>query len=815
METKGANGADYMKSTIIVLMVAFGVFFSVGVDIALARPEADPVKTASACRIDTPLKIDGYLIEKVWDTAPRMDGFRQVEPDDGAPASEPTVFAVLYDDAAVYVGVWCADSEPEKISRQLTRRDRWTESDQIAVRIDSYHDHQTAYYFSVNAAGIQRDILLFNNDCSDDSWDAVWEAEAKITEAGWTAEYRIPYSALRFSEAPDYIWGFDLTRYIPRHNESSRWQYVPRHEPGGVSRYGHLVGIKDIAPPGRIETLPYLVSYGRTQPRSRGNLEGRDYISNMGVDLKYGLSTWLTLDATINPDFGQVESDQSVINLTAYETFYDEKRPFFLEGMEIFRTPFFYQFYSRRIGRSPTAEFSEAAYYEDYPTRTTILSAVKLTGKTAGGTSIGVLNAVTQEEEAAYRVDGDNRTHRGVVEPPANYSVVRLKQDIYGSSYVGGLFTLANQRERTDAVTGSADWRLYFNGNMYHFSGSMIATRNGPDTEDVAAAASFGKNSGKIIRGNIGVDYYGDKVDWNRLGYMERNGTRGISSWIQFYSNERFHFIRSMNINFNGWYNELLDGHRNATGGNINGYVQLTNNWGFWAGVGRDFSRYHDRETRGKGLWWVDDNHRWWAGFGTNQAKKVSLEVEHHQDNERDGRFYLYNVWLNFRFLANFQISLGSEYLINRGVDFWVGEGEDGRPVFGKLDNNELDINFRGIYTFSKRTTLQWYTQLYFSTGEYDRFRRLTTPETLEEFDESQYEVDFHRNDFNYKSINLNLILRWEYLPGSTLFLVWTHARDAYITDYGDFRISRDFPDLFEIPQTNTFLIKANYWWNI
>jgi len=793
----------------------------------MADLTADPLKTAVATRIDGRIHIDGHPAEKAWSNARAFSDFTQYQPVDGAKPTDSTKVAILYDDEAVYFAFWCYDSDPEKISHQLTRRDRYTESDKVSVRIDSHHDHQTAYCFCVNAGGVMRDLLIYNNDCSDDSWDAVWEAATQITPNGWTAEIKIPYSALRFAEEDEYEWGLFVDRYIPRRDELNHWQYVPRHEAGGVSSYGHLVGIENIEPPSRMETLPYMVSYGVTEPKSLGNANGQQYFSDVGVDFKYGVSSSITLDAAVNPDFGQVESDNSVINLSTFETFYEEKRPFFLEGAEIFRNPYFNQFYSRRIGRAPRRWIDEADYYIDRPSSTTILTSLKLTGKTKTGTAFGVLNATTREETAKYGIEEDNSINEAVIEPMANYSVVRVKQDLYGSSYIGGMLTSANQKDETDAYTASTDLRLYFNRNMYSFGGSVIGTNNGPGTGDMAMAVHFNKNSGRIIRGNINVDYFGRDVDWNRLGFMGRNSTRGVGSWIQLYSNKVFSIFKSHRLNFNYWYNENLDGYRGSTGGNVNGSVNFTNNWWFNAGIGRDASRFDDRETRGNGLFHIGHNYRQWFGMGTNSARKFSFDFNFHHDNERDGFFYQYCLWANYRMLTNLEFSLSTSYRINRDVDYWVGElsasdtinadmdPNHGLPVFGKLDNNDVDITLRSTYTFRRNMTIQLYTQFYISTGEYDTYRKLTTPNELDDIDYENYYIDYSRGDFNYKALNLNLVFRWEYLPGSTLYLVWTQGRDSYDTGYGDFDFSRDFDDIFSLPQTNTFLVKANYWWNI
>lgn len=807
------NGDSMSKAGVHLVVWGMGLLLLLGTAVN-AEISADPLKTAEAVKTDARIRIDGTPDENGWNNAAATTGFRQLEPDEGQAASESTLVRILYDDEAIYIGFWCYDTEPDKIIKQLTRRDRPTESDRVAVKIDSHHDHQTAYYFSINAAGVLRDVLIFNNSESDGSWDAVWEADAKMMTWGWSAEFKIPYSALRFSESEKYTWGLDISRYITRKNETAVWQFVPNSVSRGVSRYGHLVGIEGIRLPGRVETLPYVVSSGVTEPKTLAGSGSQEFMSDIGVNFKYGITSSTTLDAAINPDFGQVESDRSVINLTTHETYFEEKRPFFVEGTDIFRTPFINQFYSRRIGRRPTGDIDGAEHTFDEPENTTLLSAVKLTGKTNSGTAFGLFNVTTQKETAKYRLADDPNTYEAVIEPLANYSVIRARQDILGNSYVGGMVTTANQKDRSDAFTASADWRLYFLDQRFSFSGIAIGTNNGPGTGDMGTMLSLDKSGGKLIRGNIYGYYIGPQADWNRMGFMERNSARGFNNWIQLYSNKRFSIFRNMNINFNYWYNENLDGYRGRNGGNVNGSVSFTNNWTIWAGVGYDGSRYDDRETRNNGLWYVDSDARYWAAAATNPSKPISFDINYHHDNEKDGLFYLYEFTTCFKPLSNFEFSVGTHYTINRGVDFWVGTGEDGLPVFGKIDNSDLDLTSRGTYTFTRNLSLQWYTQVYFSAGEYNDFRRLTSPYRLEDVPES-YEISFAKSDFNYNSFKYNLVLRWEYLPGSALYLVWTQSREGYRSDYGDFQFSRDFRNLMDIPETNTFLVKANYWWNI
>lgn len=824
MTKSRVNGNNSCKICLSAPVLAFLALFIILPTLSLAEGVADTLKTIFASQAMGEIKADGFLNEPDWAEASAQESFTQTEPEDGVTPDERTQVMILYDDEAVYVGFKCYDHEPDKIEAVLSRRDRWTESDQVAVRIDSHHDHQTAYYFSVNAAGCMRDLLIYNNDWADESWDAVWEADAKLTDWGWSAEFKIPYSALRFSRADDCTWGVQFNRYVPRTRERMSWQYVPESETGGVSRYGHLAGVSGIEPPGRLETLPYIVSSGTSEPKSAGNPDGRKTMSDIGLDFKYGISSAFTLDAAVNPDFGQVESDQSVMNLSAYETFFEEKRPFFLEGFEIFQSNYFNQYYSRRIGRPPQGSIDSADYYIDYPNATSILEALKISGKTPGGTAFALLNATTKEEKTRYRLAGDESTYKGVVEPLANYTIARVKQDLFKSSYVGGLFTSANQNDRTDAYTASSDWSLKFSDDTYCFDGQAIMTNNGPGTNGYAISSSIGKESGRNFRFNINADYYDRQVNWNRLGYMGDNSSKGIAGWFQLRSNKKFSLFRYLNINVNSWYNENLDGYRLSNGGNINGTIIFKNYWAIWWGISHSGDKYDVRETRGMGLFKRTNGPEFWCGWDTNGSRKLYFSNEFCIGETRNGDYYNLDYYLTYRMLSNVELTLETDYEKYRDMEYWVGSANgltngDTAAAFGLLDKESLDITLRGIYTFTRNLTLQCYTQLYFSAGNYDHYTRLEGVDRLVEIDPGVYELSLSRGDYNYKSLNLNLILRWEYRPGSTIYVVWTEARDGSdgLRDGYDcaFEFSRDFGDLMDLPRTDTFLIKANYWWNI
>ena len=387
--------------------------------LALAATSAFPHdgQTVRAARASTAISVDGRLDEAAWQPAPVMDGFLQRDPNQGEPASELTELRILYDDRALYVGARLHDREPDEIVRQLSRRDEIAEADSFSVALDPHHDHRTGVLFEVTAAGVQRDAAIYDDNLADDTWDAVWESKVMVDDGGWTVEMRVPLSQLRFPTMPGHSWGVNARRAIHRKNEELWLELVPKNETGLASRMAHLEGIEDVAPRRHVELLPYVSGRGEyIDPDSPGDPfnDGSRHFADAGLDYKLGLGTNMALTGAFNPDFGQVEADPSEVNLTVFETFFSEQRPFFIEGNNILDLRVapaitggsFTRdnlFYSRRIGRPPAHDpdppKGTQEWHVDKPGHSTILGAFKLTGKTAGGLSIGFLESVTGREK--------------------------------------------------------------------------------------------------------------------------------------------------------------------------------------------------------------------------------------------------------------------------------------------------------------------------------------------------------------------------------------------------------------------------------
>lgn len=806
----------YLFCLTVIIIATFGI----GYVFAQETPSGEirvPEIRASRVNSKAPV-IDGDLNDPIWHKSDieLARNFIQREPDEGEPASESTSVAILYDEDAIYFAFWCYDDEPEKIDRQLVRRDRWGESDIVTVRLDPYHDHQTGFRFDLSAAGVQRDCRLYNDTWNDYSWDGVWESAVKAQPWGWSAEIKIPYHCLRFAEKEEHTWGMNVTRYISRRNESPWWAFAPSSEQGFVSKFGHLTGLKGIKPSRHLEVLPYAVSGLETEPESEGNPDGRDYMKNAGFDLKYGLSSNIILDAAFNPDFGQVELDQPVLNLSAYETYYEEKRPFFIEGANLFDTESEFElFYSRRIGRPPRGAIDDEDddsydpnfdYYTNYPDAVSILGAAKITGKLPTGTSIAFLNALTQEERADY-VDTIGVELEGIVEPMADYSVLRLQQDVFSNSNVGTLFTLATQDKRSPITTGGVDWRLFTKGGKWEFSGQTVFSSIPGSDNGYGFDGSIEKASGEHLLGAIGVNIKDQNLNLNRLGFLSRNDERGGWAWMQYRTNDDWWIFRNTWNNVNIYAEWNLDGYNINKGWNVNFYWDFINNWSLGGGYDEQHADYFDLETRGNEPWKRPSSWGWWASFTTDPRKKVYINLNPGGGHARYGSWWANWTSVTYRPVSNMEFELGTNYIRSFNQIIWVTNQGDS-SIFADMDQDELVLRLTASIVFTRDLSCQLSGQGYISGINYENYRRY-----LGGYDYAPYVMD--EEDFNYSALNSTFILRWEYRPGSTLYVVWTRAMLESDDTINNLDLSRDLKNLFSGDAENVFLIKASYWWNL
>ena len=755
-----------------------------------SQPAADAHASApviSAARVQGSISVDGRLDEIGWSHAPPFTEFTQTDPVEGAPATERTEVRILYDDAALYIGAILYDSAV--VQRRLGRRDAYFgDSDWFTASLDSYHDHRTAYQFRINPAGVRGDEVQSGGFLGDASWDPVWEGSATVTDSGWVAELRIPFSQLRFSREQIQTWGIQLERSISRTQERAVFAFTPKSEFGGIARYGHLVGLGGVKPGRRLEVLPYTVAraeYINVTPGDPFQSES-DYIARAGMDLKYRVASNLTLDATINPDFGQVELDPAVVNLTAFETFYEEKRPFFVEGAEIFN---FGEgsslggdqlLYSRRIGRAPQV-WPQEAVNADLPEATPILGAAKLTGKSAGGWSIGLLDAVTSPARARY-VDVLGNEDRAPVEPLSNYFTARLRRDLRdGQSAIGGILTAVNRdlgdeflasQLRSAAYAGGVDFKHQWGNRAWLLNGyvisSYIAGEAGvieaaqrssaryfqrPDAAylavDSTASSLSGytanleltRQAGRHWRGGMKLRAVSPGYEVNDLGFQSLVDRIEGNANLRYVENRPGKRFRNWSVSGGPRASWNYGGNLLENGATVSASGQLLNYWSGSLSIGRYLSALDDRLTRGGPLALSPGSRSISANVRSDPRKQLTgLGFVNYRQDEVGGRSYSGSIILRVRPAANWDISVGPTFSGHHAVAQYITTVADSfathtygrRYVFSELDQTTFGVETRLNVTFTPQLSLELYAQPFLSSGNFQGLKELSAPRTLE-----------------------------------------------------------------------------------
>ena len=799
-----------------------------------------PQRTARAVRAEVPPRLDGVIDDEIWLRAPIQEGFTQNDPDNGEPSTQRTTFQVAYDDDALYIAGMCYDTRPDSITARLARRDEWRERDLLEINLDPHHDHQTGVYFVVGPSGWIEDGIIYNDDDFDDSWDSVAEMKTARRTDGWSWELKIPYHVLRFGEKETYTWGINVFRKISRRAEWSQWSFTPRGVSGYVSRFGHLEGIEGIRPQRSLEIFPFALGRSTLSPGDSGS--DHDLFSSAGLDLRYGLSSNISLNATINPDFGQIEGDPAVLNLGVFETFFRERRPFFLEGIQIFEspTPFIVGirrptrlFHSRRIGRPPSRfDLPEDSDEVNRPDNTTILGAVKVSGKTAGRTAFGLLNAVTGREEARIdqritsaetgRIDTLRRDVE--VEPITNYFIGRVQQDLLTNSTAGAQLTAVNGRGFDPAYVGAGDLHVKWWENAYRLYSRLAVSRAGQAEERDTGweGALYFQKTGGAFGGQAYVDAQSPDFEANDLGFMRRNDRIQAGTHLRYEKLDPYWFARRSGFNFNVWSHWNFAGERLSRGVNFNTWHNLHNYWGFWMGLSRNFAAFDDLATRGGPLM-RSPAHTWFGmDVWTDDRKPISAWLGWNVSGSQGGDNL--GSWLGFaialRPVSQFELEIEPGYNFNRNFAQWVenkdedGDGEDDHFIFGELESRVFEIGVRGTYAFTPSLSLQLFVQPFVTTGDYGAIKELARPRSYEF---SPYAGLEENPDFHSRSLRSNVVLRWEYRPGSTLFAVWQQSRDHAFDDVSNprFRPAGDLSRAFTDDGDSIFLIKLNRWFGL
>lgn len=853
-------------------MIVLNVFSSLTLAMVTAQavqplPSASSSDSATttviARRTDQPPAIDGRNDDPIWRDAPRVSDFLQFDPNEGVAPSFPTEFQVAYDERSLYVYVRAYDPHPDSIMRALSRRDARGPSDQIIVMIDSYNDQRTGFEFAVNPDGVKRDYAIYNDTDEDGSWNAVWHVATVVDSLGWAAEFRIPLSQLRYPDAAEHHFGFAVWRDIERYRERASWPAYSRNRHGFASQFGTLTGLTGLTGSRSIELTPYTVAKNETRARAVGGFE-RAQALTLGADLKLRMTPNVTLDATVNPDFGQVESDPAVLNLSAFETFLSERRPFFVEGTGLYRFALNCYivvdcstneglFYSRRIGRAPVLRDR----YGDptTPTATPIAAAAKLTGRTRSGLSFGVLNAVTQ------RVGGlDDAT----AEPRTNHAVVSAEQDLRdGQAGVRLIATAVNRsldastqpflHESAYAAGLSGRTRLF--GGNYELAGSIAASRVAGDAEAIARTqrgavhyyqqpdadlafdpsrtslsghseqVKFGKYGGGIIRFETSFVRQSAGFDVNDLGFLRRADMQDWSTWAALTFNAPRGVYRWLRVNGNHWQTWNTSGRRLDSAVNANAHMGLHNNWNLHAGatLGGLGESFCDRCTRGGPA--PRRSRRLSPWFGVNADGRrlfsPSMWVNLGYGDEGRTRSVSLDPSLGVRFSTRLEARLGARFYRNENDAQWFGNFTDDNDVthyaFARLDQRTVSMNLRVNYTARPNLTLELYGEPFVSRGKYSGFREVSATPYAADYDArfAPFTPPTSASTaFRVRQLRTNAVARWEYLPGSTLFLVWTHGRQASAADSLERSWTREYRDLLELYPENTFFLKVAYWLN-
>jgi Domain of unknown function (DUF5916)/Carbohydrate family 9 binding domain-like len=825
----------YCLPLVVCLASGLAAVSPAGAQVTAASSPTEPAfadkegKELHAFRIvGTAPSVDGQLDDEVWRLADSIGSFVQLDPDNMAPATERTTVQVAYDNSYVYVGVHCFFRNPSDVQTGLGRRDNIPRSDRLHVAFDPRHDHQTGYTFQINASGVQGDFTLFDDNRSSFDYDGVWDAAAKVMPDGWSAEMRIPFSQLRFNVHPGEaaVWGFNVERQDAKTGEVSRWVSTPRGVQGLVSRFGHLIFSDRLTPPRRIELVPFtLASASRDTSETP---ETSDATFNGGLDMRVGLGTSTTLSATINPDFGQVEADPAVLNLSVFPTFYPEKRPFFLEDSRTFVLPYGQvpDFYSRRIGQAPgLIELKDEETLVRKPDQTTILGAAKLTGKKSGWT-YGGLAALTAQEFAVVdtthtAADGTETTARDehrLIEPATMYSVGRVQRDIlHASSNVGGIVTgVVRGDGQLDAFTGGPDYNIRWDRNRYQVSGHVIVTHapiDGEMHDAYGQVQNFNFNS-KYLNFFGHFDHFDKNFRNSDIGFLgSRTNKNEVNSGVGFLRPDPGKVFREWNVF--GYYNKAWNGDGLVFGNNVGAelFARFKNYWWVDAGGSANARRLDDLDTRGGPPIVKPSAQSLYANVSTDTRKSWNLFLHVNADEDEEGGWQR-NIGPSLRLQPSnrLQTSISANYTFARDVAQWIenddldGDGTD-ENIYGRLHRNVVNVTARATYAFAPNLTLEAFLQPFVAVGDYTDIRKLARPSSFD-FEPVTISTD---PDFNKKSLRGTVVMRWEYLRGSTLFLVWNTGR-LDESRPGEFSPWRDFGDAFTAPGTSTFVAKITYW---
>jgi hypothetical protein len=820
-------------------------------------------------------RINGVLDDEIWSLGQWQDNFIQQYPHSGRPTTEQTYFKILYDHNNLYVALICKDSEPARIIDKLGPRDSRA-GDMAGFALDSYFDKRTAFEFSISVAGQKMDLKHLGDWKFDFNWNAVWDAATTRTDTGWIAEIQLPFSQIRYANQPEQTWGLHLYRVISRKQEATSWDPIPREAPATVYLFGKLAGLENIRSSRQVEFLPYVLgSYSYLQDEDPSG----SFDFNAGLDAKVGISSDFTLDLAVNPDFGQVEADPSVLNLTSFETFYVEKRPFFLEGNDVFDFELDKDipYYSRRIGSAPSFENPYSDWkVSDIPTRTTILGAAKITGKNRKGLSVGVVNGLTAGAYGTATDESENEKEV-VVSPLTNYLASRIKRDFnQGNSTVGGVFSMVNRFSNdsvstlvlpSGAVSGGLDLLHYWDNKNYYLEVKAIASQlkgskeailekqlshnhrfQRPDAnylevdslrEQLAGHGAFvriGKNGGRFNFHAQG-QYRSPGLNLNDLGYIRQSDFVGERLEVSYEMNEPQKWVRNYILKF---FQDARWSFGGENTGNLAGASFTVRNnalWSFSMGSSYNFSILDIRELRGGPALRLDPSYLLDLGVSSNPTKDLSADVEYQfstfgMEGSNANNLELSITWLPVKRLKISGLGELSRRRYHQQYVSALPGNSSTEYIVGHINHHTTSFTFRTELYLTPELSIQYYGSPYYSVGKYGDFKRVQQSQSpdintrLESLDPlydpvgNSYSFDwngetfrFNNPDFSFMQFRSNLVFRWEYKLGSTLYVVWSHDRSGYESTYNP--IGDIAGELFGIRGNNVIMLKLNFWFSL
>ena len=848
-----------------------------------ASQATDSTRRLAAVRVATQPVLDGRLDDAAWLEAPAASGFWQARPTPGQPETERTEARVLYDDEAIYVGMRAFD-HPDSIAAHLTKRDEWGPSDRLHVLLDSWNDRRSAYHFVVNPRGVRLDIYHYNDTQLDMRWNPVWDVVTAIDSLGWTAEFRIPLSQLRFrAHGGAQTWGVNFFREIGRKNEWSTWSPLPADGSALVSAEGLLDGIRALPTPRRLEVMPFVVSSRIAQPVEPGNPFSRPQQAetSFGADLKYGLSSTLTLDLTVNPDFGQLEADPSEVNLTAFESFFEERRPFFIEGAGIFQFPLSYDrehlFYSRRIGRAPQGGANSRGGWASVPPQADLVAAAKLSGQPRPGWSLGALTALTDAARAQV-IDSAGARHEDLVEPRTLYSYGRLQRDFRSGRSGLGVIGTAVARDlgeglsdvlHSRAFTAGVDGRHRFHrdelavnvkllGSLVQGTpGAIIRTQSAStryfqrsDARHVdvdssltalggwASTVSLDKFAGSPLRFGGGVMARSPGFEANDIGLQKRADWAEQYVYTGFVRSRPGRVFRDVSVFANRTAMHTFARERLFNAYSVFTSATLLNFNGFWFNAQRRLPALSNTELRGGPM--MATPSRTQAMFAAYTSDQRALfgraEVSGFADDGTITRSLMIAGSVSWRPTGALALSIRPSVARQVQDAQFVSQASvtaTPRWVVGELRQSTLALVGRGDLALTPTLTVQGYVQPFASAGSYSRFREVTRSRAAKYEDrfrdisvqregemleadtdgDSRADLRFEDPGFNSRELRSTVVLRWEFSPGSSLYAVWSHARDGAGTG-ADLDPVRDMRELFRASSVNALALKVSYWWS-